>query len=106
MRAARSLEDALSKSTKPADERCIGGSAHPALTPTAPDLHRVGAGTVKRAAIYVRVSTANRSRDGNGFEQNPEVQEIPLRQLVQQRGWTLARVYSDRLAEQRRIARA
>lgn len=60
----------------------------------------------KRAAIYVRVSTANRSRDGNGFEQNPEVQEIPLRQLVQQRGWTLARVYSDRLAEQRRIARA
>ena len=53
---------------------------------------------MKRAAVYVRVSTTNRTRDGNGFEQNPEVQEVPLRQLVQQRGWTLARVYSDRLS--------
>lgn len=53
---------------------------------------------MKRAGIYVRVSTTNRTRDGNGFEQNPEVQEVPLRQLVQQRGWTLTRVYSDRLS--------
>jgi len=53
---------------------------------------------MKRAAIYVRVSTTNRTRDGNGFEQNPEVQEVPLRQLVHQRGWTLIRVYSDRLS--------
>lgn len=53
---------------------------------------------MKRAAIYVRVSTTNRIRGGDGFEQNPEVQEVPLRQLVQQRGWTLARVYSDRLS--------
>ena len=53
---------------------------------------------MKRAAIYVRVSTTNRTRDGNGFEQNPEVQEVPLRQLVQQRGWTLTLVYSDRLS--------
>ena len=53
---------------------------------------------MKRAAIYVRVSTTNRTRSGDGFEQNPEVQEVPLRQLVQQRGWILARVYSDRLS--------
>jgi DNA invertase Pin-like site-specific DNA recombinase len=53
---------------------------------------------LKRAAIYVRVSTTNRTRGGDAFEQNPEVQELPLRQMVEQRGWTLARVYSDRLS--------
>ena len=53
---------------------------------------------MKRAAIYVRVSTANRTRTGDGFEQNPEVQEMPLRQMVQQRGWTVAAVYSDRMS--------
>jgi DNA invertase Pin-like site-specific DNA recombinase len=53
---------------------------------------------LKRAAIYVRVSTTNRTRGGDAFEQNPEVQEVPLRQLAQQRGWSLARVYSDRLS--------
>jgi DNA invertase Pin-like site-specific DNA recombinase len=53
---------------------------------------------LKRAAIYVRVSTTNRARGGDGFEQNPEVQEVPLRQLAQQRGWNLVRVYSDRLS--------
>jgi DNA invertase Pin-like site-specific DNA recombinase len=53
---------------------------------------------LKRAAIYVRVSTTNRTRDGTSFEQNPEVQEVPLLQLVQQRGWTPTRVYSDRLS--------
>src|ERR1019366_6942159 len=52
----------------------------------------------KRAAIYLRVSTANRTRPGDGFEQNPEVQEVPLRQMLQQRGWDLARVYSDRMS--------
>jgi DNA invertase Pin-like site-specific DNA recombinase len=52
----------------------------------------------KRAAIYIRVSTTNRTRTGDGFEQNPEVQEIPLRQMVRQRGWDLARVYSDRMS--------
>jgi DNA invertase Pin-like site-specific DNA recombinase len=52
----------------------------------------------KRAAIYVRVSTANRTRSGDGFEQNPEVQELPLRQMAQQRGWDLARIYSDRMS--------
>ena len=33
----------------------------------------------KRAAIYIRVSTTLRARDASGFEQNPEVQEVPLR---------------------------
>jgi DNA invertase Pin-like site-specific DNA recombinase len=44
------------------------------------------------------VSTTNRTRVGDGFEQNPEVQEAPLRQLVEQRGWSLAQVYSDRMS--------
>jgi DNA invertase Pin-like site-specific DNA recombinase len=50
-----------------------------------------------RAAIYVRVSTATKARNGSSaFEQNPEVQELPLRELVAQRGWALHQVYSDR----------
>ena len=54
----------------------------------------------KRAAVYVRVSTTNRARRGEvlAFEQNPEVQEMPLRQTVEQRGWTLTQVYSDRMS--------
>jgi predicted site-specific integrase-resolvase len=53
---------------------------------------------MKRAALYVRVSTANKSRQGDAvnFDQGPEVQEQPLRDLVGQRGWGLHRVYSDR----------
>jgi DNA invertase Pin-like site-specific DNA recombinase len=53
---------------------------------------------MKRAAIYVRVSTTNRTRGGDAFEQNPEVQEMPLRQMAEQRGWTVSRVYSDRMS--------
>ncbi len=52
----------------------------------------------KRAVICVRVSTSNRVSNGDGFEQNPEVQEVPLRQMIAQRGWTLLRVYSDRMS--------
>ena len=53
---------------------------------------------MKRAALYVRVSTANKSRQGEAitFDQNPEVQEKPLRDLIAQRDWALHRVYSDR----------
>jgi len=37
----------------------------------------------KRAALYVRVSTTNRAtRNQAVFEQNPEVQEGPLRQMA------------------------
>jgi DNA invertase Pin-like site-specific DNA recombinase len=52
----------------------------------------------KRAAIYVRVSTNLRTRDASGFEQNTDVQEMPLRQMANQRGWTVQRVYSDRMS--------
>jgi|SRR5579871_3737362 len=51
----------------------------------------------RRAAIYVRVSTSNKV-NGDAFEQNPDVQEVPLRQMIAQRGWTLSRVYSDRMS--------
>ena len=53
----------------------------------------------KRAALYVRVSTTNRStRNQAVFEQNPEVQELPLRQMAEQRCWAVVRVYSDRMS--------
>jgi DNA invertase Pin-like site-specific DNA recombinase len=54
----------------------------------------------RRASVYVRVSTATKSRRGDviAFEQDPAVQERPLRDLIEQRGWTLYRVYSDRLS--------
>ena len=53
---------------------------------------------MKRAAIYVRVSTASKSKQDEAvnFVQNPEVQEQPLRAMVTQRGWSLHRVYPDR----------
>ena len=55
--------------------------------------------TVKRAALYVRVSTANRATSNQAvFEQNPEVQERPLRQLAEQRGWNVVKIYSDRMS--------
>ncbi len=53
---------------------------------------------MRRAAVYVRVSSANKSRQGDAvvFDQNPDVQEQPLRDLVAQRGWAVHQVYSDR----------
>ena len=56
-----------------------------------------GAGAL-RAAIYTRVSTRGSSKYGDktAFDQNPEVQEAPLRAFIASRGWTLERVYSDR----------
>ena len=57
------------------------------------------ASKAKRAALCVRVSTTNRStRNQAVFEQNPEVQELPLRQMAEQRGWSVVRVYSDRMS--------
>lgn len=53
----------------------------------------------KRAALYVRVSTAKRTRRTDGepvFDQDPAVQEKPLLELAGQRGWRLHRVYTDR----------
>ena len=44
----------------------------------------------KRAALYIRVSTTNRfTRNQSVFEPKPEVQEIPLRQMAEQRGWSV-----------------
>ncbi|MBZ5634583.1 MAG: recombinase family protein [Acidobacteriia bacterium] len=53
---------------------------------------------MKRVAIYVRVSTASKTKQGDAvtFVQNLEVQEQPLRDLITQRGWSLHQVYSDR----------
>ena len=52
-----------------------------------------------RAALYVRVSTTNRAtKNPNVFEQDPSVQELPLRQMAEQRGWSVVRVYSDRMS--------
>ena len=54
--------------------------------------------TPKRACPYVRVSTTSKSRQGDtlAFDQDPGVQEQPLRDLIAQRGWKLQKVYSDR----------
>jgi len=54
-------------------------------------------GSAKRASLYLRVSTASKTkRDNNTYNQNPAVQEQPLRELIAQRGWQLYRIYSDR----------
>jgi DNA invertase Pin-like site-specific DNA recombinase len=51
-----------------------------------------------RAAIYTRCSTRGTSKYGDkvAYDQDPRVQEAPLRAFIQSRGWMLARVYSDR----------
>ena len=47
----------------------------------------------------MRVSTTNRSTQNQAvFEQNPEVQELPLRQMAEQRCWSVTKVYSDRMS--------
>ena len=61
----------------------------------------------KRACLYLRVSTATKSQHGEAltFDQDPAVQEQPLRELAAQRGWTVTKVYSDRAsgAKERRL---
>ena len=65
------------------------------------------ASTSKRAALYLRVSTATKTKRGEAltFDQDPAVQEQPLRDLIAQRGWQLSQVYSDRAsgAKERRV---
>jgi DNA invertase Pin-like site-specific DNA recombinase len=55
---------------------------------------------MKRVALYVRVSTASKSRKGDAvaYDQDPAVQEASLRQLASQRGWDVHAVYSDRMS--------
>jgi DNA invertase Pin-like site-specific DNA recombinase len=51
-----------------------------------------------KVAIYIRVSTASKTKQGAeaSYDQNPEVQEQPLRELARQRGWIVHQVYADR----------
>ena len=53
---------------------------------------------MRKAAVYVRVSGANKSRQGDagGVQQNLESQVQTLRELVASRGWTLHRIHSDK----------
>ena len=43
----------------------------------------------KRAAAYLRVSTATKTRHDGAltFDQDPAVQEHPIRELIANRGW-------------------
>jgi DNA invertase Pin-like site-specific DNA recombinase len=52
---------------------------------------------VKRAAIYVRVSTSKKINP-DVYHQNPQVQEAPLRELAERRGWTVYKIYCDRMS--------
>lgn len=62
-------------------------AAHPGTAPS----------NIRRASLYLRVSTASKTKcDNTAFNQNPAVQEQPLRDLIAQRGWQLHGVYSDR----------
>jgi DNA invertase Pin-like site-specific DNA recombinase len=57
---------------------------------------------MKRAAIYIRVSTPKKNRqnkrDLKPYEQNPEVQARPLHQVAGQREWSIVKVYADRIS--------
>jgi DNA invertase Pin-like site-specific DNA recombinase len=51
-----------------------------------------------RCCLYLRASSVKKTRtsDGEEYLQRPEIQEERLRRLCEQRGWTVAGVYSDR----------
>ncbi len=63
---------------------------------------------MRRAANYVRVSIASKSKQSNAaiFVQNPQVQEERLRAMVKQLGWSLPRVYAGVPAGARKDGRA
>ncbi len=52
-----------------------------------------------QVAIYTSVSAVSKSRHGEAvaFDQRSELQEEPLRNLAERRGWVITRVYRDRL---------
>jgi DNA invertase Pin-like site-specific DNA recombinase len=52
-----------------------------------------------KAALYTQVSTVSRSRHGEQlvFNQRPEMQEELLRTHAERRGWSVIRVYTDRI---------
>jgi hypothetical protein len=49
--------------------------------------------TARRVGMYLRVSTTSKTRrdDVTAFDQDPAVQEQPLRRLIEQRGWRAPR---------------
>jgi DNA invertase Pin-like site-specific DNA recombinase len=53
---------------------------------------------MKRAGLYLRVSTCRKAKtsESAAFDQDPAVQERPLLELIEQRGWRLHRIYQDR----------
>jgi len=59
-----------------------------------------GGAATKRAVAYLRVSSAGKSLYGDtlAYDQNPAVQESPLRRLAEQRGWSIVQVYCDRVS--------
>jgi len=64
----------------------------------ASDCQRGPALDQKLAVFYTRVSTTKRvtKAENSAYEQDPEVQERPLRSLISQRGWGFKGAYSDR----------
>jgi hypothetical protein len=57
-----------------------------------------GARATTRGALYALVSPAPKTQHGatKVHDQNPDVQEQPLRDLATQRGWQILQIYSDR----------
>lgn len=58
-----------------------------------------GSGTARpRCCLYLRASSTKKTstRDGEEYQQRPEIQEERLRQLCAQRGWQVVAVYCDR----------
>jgi len=54
---------------------------------------------MKQAVLYLRVSTTKKTEPGGEtWLQNLDLQREPLEKLVRQRGWTLAKIYEDRMS--------
>jgi DNA invertase Pin-like site-specific DNA recombinase len=93
------MEQKVITQSRPSDHK-------PRRQPTEPELtsesDRLYSRTVnsKRAVIHVRVNTSNQTDYGEHrtYDQDPEVQAEPLREMVRQRGWEFVRVYSDRIS--------
>jgi DNA invertase Pin-like site-specific DNA recombinase len=74
------------------------GASSNALTST-PSAQGLDARTAStRAALYLRASSAKKTRtsDGEEYRQRPEIQEERLRRLCEQRAWQVVSVYCDR----------
>lgn len=54
-------------------------------------------GKARKVAIYTRVSTPKPDPAALTFDQRPEIQELPIRQMCERNGWDVYKVYSDRV---------